>query len=87
MDTGDGAGDEAETAPLAEGDTDTMRCGIARNGATGTVRVAGSPAGRTDGRSGAGRPRPTTGRADSVSAPESRLPPAAGSNTAERRPG
>ncbi|MFJ3913771.1 MULTISPECIES: hypothetical protein [Streptomyces] len=46
---------------------------------TGT---AGMPGGRPDGSSGAGRSSPATGRADPVSAPDSRLLPAAGSRTA-----
>ncbi len=56
--------------------------GIARSGATGIRRTAGSPPGDADGRPREGRSGSAAGRADSVNAPESRPRPAPGSRTA-----
>ncbi|MFE2552255.1 hypothetical protein ACFXGI_27395 [Streptomyces sp. NPDC059355] len=55
---------------------------IARSGATGMPGTAGMPDERPDGRSGAGRSSPETGRANPVGVPDSRLLAAAGSRTA-----
>ncbi|GGQ09328.1 hypothetical protein GCM10010279_16200 [Streptomyces mutabilis] len=55
---------------------------IARSGATGIRRTAGSPPGDADGRPREGRSAPVAGRAGSANAPESRPWPAVGSRTA-----
>ncbi|RSS86180.1 hypothetical protein EF919_37160 [Streptomyces sp. WAC02707] len=65
---------------VAEGDPGDGGGGVARSGATGMRRAAGSPPRDADG--GPGEGGAVAGGADSVNAPESRPWPAAGSRTA-----